>query len=163
LSVHSKIMKNMLNKITLLIILILPSAHYCQTTSEIPFKKANTITIKTNLNVETAFKKWGRHLVMNGFSINKKDDTFLTLITNPKDTSKWNYDFIIFSTISDLGEIIIKIKFRLKRNVIVGTDSTDFYDWEYAKSKGNVQNVIYNDFIKTINSFGNFIVIYEKK
>ncbi len=153
----------MLKKITLLVMLISPSTHYGQTASEIPFKKANTITIKTNLNAENIFKNWGRHLVMSGYSIDKKDDTFLTIITNPKDTSKWNYDFTVYSTISDLGEIIIKIKIRLKRNIIIGTDSTDLYEWEYSKNKGNAQNIIYNDFIKIINSFGDYIVLYEKK
>ena len=61
-----------------------------------------------------------------------------------------------------IREIIIKIKFRLKRNIIIGTDSTDLYEWEYSKNKGNAQNIIYNDFIKIINSFGDYIVLYEK-
>ncbi len=49
----------MLKKITLLVMLISPATHYGQTASEIPFKKANTITIKTNLNTENIFKNWG--------------------------------------------------------------------------------------------------------
>jgi|AP45_3_1055517.scaffolds.fasta_scaffold335711_2 hypothetical protein len=49
----------MLKKITLLVMLISPATHYGQTASEIPFKKANTITIKTNLNAENIFKNWG--------------------------------------------------------------------------------------------------------
>jgi len=128
-----------------------------------PFKKANTIIIETQMDVNDVFLKWGRHLSQNGYSIEKSNRDFYTISTGPKDTSKLNFDFVINSSISDSGTLILKLKWRLKSNLLTNTSETGFYDWEYAKSKGNIQNVIYRDILPIISSFGDFNIIYEKQ
>ena len=135
---------------------------YSQTQSA-PFKKANTILIETKLSNSDAFTKWGRHLAQNGYGIDKGDNNFYTLTTTPKDTKKFNYDFIINSTITDSGTVIINIKWRLKSNMVVQTGETQFYDWEYATGKNNIQNIIYEDLILTIKSFGNYSIRFKKR
>ncbi len=152
----------MKTKFLLAVILILMSVYsFGQTISE-PFKKANTILIETKLPGSDCFTKWGRHLAQNGYSIDKSDDNFLTMTTGPKNTSKFNYDFIVISSVNDSGTVIIKIKWRLNSSIIAGTSETNFYDWEYASGKNNVQNIIYEDLMKTINSFGSYDLKFEK-
>ena len=126
-----------------------------------PFKKANTILIMTELSQEDAYKKWGRHLAQSGYSIEKSDDNFFSITTGPKDTSKFNYDFILLSSVNDSGIIILKIKWRLKSNLFSGTSITDFNDWEYRTAKTNVLNIIHEDFLPTINSFNPTNILYE--
>ncbi len=152
----------MKTKILLAVILILMSVYsFGQTISE-PFKKANTILIETNLPNNECFTKWGKHLAQNGYSIDKSDNNFLTMTTGPKNTSRFNYDFIVISSINDYGTVRIKIKWRLNSNIIVGTSETNFYDWEYASGRNNIQNIIYQDLMKTINSFGSYDIKFEK-
>lgn len=51
----------------------------------------------------------------------------------------------------------------MKSNIIVGTKGTDFYDWEYAKAKSNVQKIIFDELYETIISFGDYEIIYIKR
>lgn len=133
-----------------------------QSTNE-PIKKTNTILIMTEMDVNEIFVSWGKHLAQNGFSIDKSNKDFLTLTTGPKDTSKFNYDYIINSSINDIGTIILKIKWRLKSSMLAGTSETLYYDWEYSTGKNNVENIIYKDILATIESFGKFQIQYEKR
>ena len=153
----------MKTKFLLFVVLISVSVYSFGQTMNEPFKKANTILIETNLPSNEIFTKWGKHLAQNGYSIDKSDNNFLTLTTGPKNTSKFNYDFIVISSVNDSGTVIIKIKWRLNSSIIAGTSETNFYDWEYASGKNNVQNIIYEDLLKTINSFGSFDIKFEKK
>ena len=84
------------------------------------------------------------------------------MTTGPKNTIIFNYDFIVISSINDYGTVRIKIKWRLNSNIIVGTSETNFYDWEYAYGRNNIQNIIYQDLMKTINSFGSYDIKFEK-
>lgn len=157
-------LKNKIMRVKALIsiILMLVSSHaFGQAMSE-PFKKANTIIIETELPPSDCFTKWGRHLAQNGYSIESSDSNFLNMTTGPKNTSRFNYDFIVISSINDSGTIQIKIKWRLNSSFFAGTPETNFYDWEYASGKGNVQNIIYNDLMKTIKSFGTYSIKFEK-
>ena len=128
-----------------------------------PFKKSNAILIITEMEGNETFISWGKHLSQNGFSIDKSNKDFLTLTTGPKDTSKFNYDYIINSSINDTGTIILNVKWRLKSSILAGTTETEFYDWEYANGKNNVQNIIYRDIFPTIDSFGEYQIQYEKR
>ena len=104
---------------------IMTSFSFGQTMDE-PFKKANTILIETNQSSNDIFIKWGKHLVQNSYTIDKSDNNFLTLTTGPQNTSRFNYDFIVLSSVNDAGTINIKIKWRLKASVIANTDETGF-------------------------------------
>ena len=44
-------------------------------TSILPFRKANTILISTNLTGVDAYFKWHGHLIQNGFSIDECDSS----------------------------------------------------------------------------------------
>lgn len=128
-----------------------------------PFKKANVIKIQTNLEGNESFIKWGKHLSQNGYSIDKSNKDFLTIETSPRDTKRFNYEYKVFSSVDEKGIITITIKWRLKSNLIVGTDGTDYYDWEYAQAKGNVQKIIFDELYETILSFGSYEVFFEKR
>ena len=143
------------------VVILISISSYAQIMVE-PFKKANTIIIETNLPEGDLFKKWGKHLAQNGYSIDNSDSNFYTITTGPKNTSKFNYAFIVISSINDSGTVIIKIKWRLNSSIFTNTRKTEFYDWEYAKGRNNVQNIIYKDLIKTIKSFGSFNIKYIK-
>ena len=151
-------------KIKFIILPIFVLTIICHGQSEaVPFKKCNTILIQTSLNGNETFMKWGKHLIQSGFTLDKTNKDFLTISTVPKDASRYNMDFILNSSISDSGNIMLNIKWRVKSSILAETDATEFYDWEYSKSKGNIQNIIYNDILPMIKSFGEYIVTYEKR
>lgn len=145
----------------LLTLLIAPFVAKGQGTLQ-PFKDANAILIETGLSATEAFVKWGRHLAQNGYPIDNSDNTFYTVKTGPKDTSKGNYDFVVISSVSDSGTIMITLKSRLKSSD-ESRPEPQFYDWHYAPGKASARNLIYREFLPTIESFGHFDVFYEKK
>lgn len=128
-----------------------------------PFKKANTIMVTTSLAPEEVFKLWGRHLGQNGYTIDKSDPTFWTITTGKKATSKMNYSFVVNSAVNDKGELQLRFKWALNSSMLAGTRESALYDWEYATSRANVQNIIYNDFIQVVKSFGDYPVSYTIK
>lgn len=119
-------------------------------------KKDNTILIDTGLTGEEAFKSWGKHLGQNGYTIDKADANFMTISTGPKDTSKFNYDYTVNSSVDEKGKIKVTFRWRLKAM------NGQFNDWDYAPGNNNVKGIIYNDFLKVIQSFGQYPVTYAK-
>jgi hypothetical protein len=124
-----------------------------------PFRKANTIIIETGLSPEEAYSKWGRHLAQSGYAIGESNKEFLTLSTNPKDTSKWNYDFVLNSSIDENGKVVVQIKRRQKSSVIANTRASEFFDWHYQGKS----DVFFNDVYPVVASFGEYPVSYIEK
>lgn len=151
-----------MNRLLISTLLVLTISASGQTTIE-PFKKANTILVETGLGADSAFVVWGRHLAQNGYSIERSDSNFFTMTTGPRDTSKFNVDFFVNSVVLANGTIKVKLKWRVKSSVLAGTNSTEYYDWDYAASKGNIQYVVHEDFIKTAKTFGQYQFKYAKE
>jgi hypothetical protein len=126
-----------------------------------PFKGATKIFIKTNLSSEEAYKAWGKHLAQNGYGIGESSSEFLTFTTETHNTSKFNYEYVINSVVLGNGVIKITMKWRLKKSVVGYQNGTDFYDWEYAKSSGNVQKIIFDEVYSYIKLFGEYELGYE--
>lgn len=141
---------------TLLIAFILLPLLVAGQSSE-PFKKANTIVIETGLSPEEAFLQWGRHLVRNGYTISESSRDFMALTTGPKDTSKWNYDFIVLSTIEESGAVVLRIKRRQKSSVVANTRASEFFDWHYQGKA----DIFYQDVMPVVSSFGPYAVTYR--
>lgn len=148
-----------MKRLLLSLLLLFPMLVFAQAAE--PFKKANTIVIQTGLKPEEAFTKWGRHLAQSGYTIGESNKDFFTFSTGPKDTSKWNYAFLVNSVVDDSGAIALKIQWQLKSNLLANTHQTEFYDWEYATAKGNVQNIIYQDILPVLKSFGEYPISYK--
>ena len=128
-----------------------------------PFKKANTIQIETGLPAAEVYKAWGQHLAANGFTIDKSDATFYTIATGPKDTSKLNLAFVVNSAVLDSGTVLVKMKIQVKSSILTNTAATDFSDWQYGGMKGSPNQVVYQDIMKIITSFGQHPVTYLVK
>ncbi|RDC64621.1 hypothetical protein [Adhaeribacter pallidiroseus] len=126
-------------------------------------KKDNTITIATSLPVAEAFTAWGKHLAANGFTIDKSDPTFYTISTGQKDTSRLNCTFVVNSSVSDSGQVVVRLKLGIKASPLAGTKATDLSDWQYGGMKGSPNMVVYQDILKVINSFGQYPVTYSVK
>lgn len=139
--------------------LITSSSLIAQAKTE-PFKNANVILIETSLSGKDAFTNWGKHLGQNGFSIDKSDANFLTITTGTKDTKKYNVEYYFICAVSDSGIIKLKIKWRVPPSTILNFKGTDFFDWEYSKSKATTTNAIYIDLIKMLESFGTHSLKY---
>lgn len=152
-----------MHRITLLFLsfAMLTPAGYSQTDT-IPFKDANTIIIKTGLSNADALYKFGKHLTQSGFNLERYDDLFFTLATEPKNTSKFNWDFIINTNIADTGIIIIRVKWQVKSSIMAGTDATGYFDWEYMRGKNNAGGRVYMDFSPMLYSFGDYEILYER-
>jgi hypothetical protein len=142
-----------MKKLFLLMGLVLGSA-LCQAQTSEPFKKASTIRIATGLPADDAFVAWGKHLAQNGFTIGETNKDFGQLATNPKDTSKWNYAYVLASTIDEAGVITLKIKWQLKAY------NYSLTEWQYATSKNNIQYIIHQDMLPVFSKFG-YPVTYE--
>lgn len=142
---------------TLVTLFLLPFVSQSQHSQKL-FKGANTILIETAMDRSEAFTRWGRHLAQNGYSIDKSDNAFYSLTTGPKDTSRSGYDFLVNSSVTDSGTIIITIKWRSK-----SSSETPFDDWQYKPGKANIRSMIFRDIIPIINSLGDFDIYYEKR
>jgi hypothetical protein len=140
--------------LTLAAFMLLAFVTYAQEAAQ-PFKKANTILIETGLTGEEAFKAWGKHLGQNGYTIDKSDANFMTITTGAKAASKFNFTFTANSAIDDKG--VIKVKLHWLHPM---ADSPA--EWGYATSGNNVNNIIFKDFMKVIQSFGQYPVTYAK-
>jgi hypothetical protein len=127
-------------------------------TDTIPFKGVNTIIIETGLSNGDALDSWGRHLSQNDFTIDKYDDLFFSLTTDPEKTSKYNWVYVVKSSIADTGIIVTQMEWRINTPAY-----PDYWDWDYMKGKGNAQGRIYLDLLPVIESFGDYRVTYEKR
>lgn len=134
---------------TLLACLLLAASSYGQK------KKDNTILIETGLTGEDAFKAWGKHLGQNGYTIDKSDANFMTISTDIKSASKFSFTFTTNSAIDDKGVIKIKMNW-------LHPASSSPAEWGYATSGNNVNNIIFNDFMKVVKSFGQYPVTFVK-
>lgn len=150
----------MLKKYSLFAFLFLNSFCLIAQAKTEPFKNANTILIETSLTGKDAFTKWGKHLGQNEFSIDKSDAIFFTITTGTKDTKKFNVEYYLICAVSDSGIIKVKIKWRVPASALLNYQGTEFFDWEYSKSKSTTTNSIYTDLIKMIDSFGRYPVKY---
>ena len=153
----------MLKKYLLTVFFLLTSSSLIAQAKTEPFKKANTILLETSLNGKEAFTNWGKHLGQNGFSIDKSDANFLTITTGTKETKKYNVEYYLICAVSDSGIIKLKIKWRVPPSVIFNSKGTEFFDWEYSKSKATTTNAIYTDVMKMIESFGTYSVKYLRE
>ena len=128
-----------------------------------PFTDANIIKISTSLSGNEAYMKWGKHLSQNGYSIERSNNDFLTIETLPRNTTKFNYEYKVFSSIDDKGNIMITAKWRMKSNPMMGITGSDYFDWAYAKSKNNVKRIIFDELYQVIASFGTYEISFEEK
>ena len=94
--------------------------------------------------------------------IEKSDKDFLSLTTGTKNIGH-KQEFLIISSVNNDGIIIIKMKWKKKMGTNRFISDTDFDDWHYTKNKNLIWYVIYEDIMKTINSFGEFDVFYERQ
>ncbi len=84
-------------------------------------------------------------MAQNGYGIAESSLESLTLTTDAHNTTKFNYEYIINSVVLGNGVIKITMRWRLKKSIVGYQNGTDFYDWEYAKSSGNVQKIIFDE------------------
>jgi hypothetical protein len=124
-----------------------------------PVKKNNTILVHTRLPAEDAYKAWGKLLAQHGYALTETNKEFLTITTGPKDTSKWNYDFVLHSSIEDNGDIVIRIKRRQKSSVIANTQASEFFDWYYQGSA----DIFFKDITPLISAIPNSTVSYQTR
>ena len=145
----------MKSKFLLSLILVFLSIYSWGQTMNEPFKKANTILIETKAPSKEIYIKWGRHLAQNGYTIDFSNDDMLILKTGTRQISVYgNYFYRVTSAINDSGTIIIKMDWGLN-------NTNSFRTWEYASNKLNVQQDMYLDIIKVINSFGSYEIKFS--
>jgi hypothetical protein len=128
-----------------------------------PFRDANLIKVQTNLTGEELFMSWGKHLTQNGYFIENSNKDFFTIETSERNTTKFNYEYKVFSSIDENGLIQITIKWRAKANVVMQTRGSDYVDWHYAKSRNNVNKIIFDELYQVILSFGEYEVLFEQR
>lgn len=128
-----------------------------------PFRKANTILVYTQQPAEEIWKSLGRGLSQGGYAIASSSSDFLTISTAPKDAGKWNADYIASFAVDNAGVIKVRMKTRIKSNFLVGTDATDYDDWEYTHTLGSINGTAYTEVMKVLRSLGNYKIAYLKE
>lgn len=136
------------------------SIGYSQNTSS-PFKGATTITITTNDSGEELYKRFGKYLAMKGYRIKRSDREFLNLRTEPRETSKYNYSYIVNATVNK-SNVVITLDWREGSAKFVETDATSFFSWEYQTGKKEVREVIYDDLMSHLISFPKISIAYSR-
>jgi hypothetical protein len=125
-----------------------------------PFQGAKQIIFSCEDSDTDLYRRIGQYLASAGFAIESSSADFLTIKTASRETSKWNYQYYLSCAVYG-NKVTINVKWKLGASFITGTEATEFYDWEYAKAKGNVQNVIYRDVMEYMKDFGRIEVTYK--
>ncbi|WP_026465047.1 hypothetical protein [Adhaeribacter aquaticus] len=128
-----------------------------------PLVGANIILIKTGETGENAFKKWEKHLEQNGYKIDRSYIDVLTLSTVPKASGNNKFVYLIHTAVTPTGDMAIKLQWQATDNMFTGTKEVDYNNWEHTTTKASPNQVIYQNFLKTAQAFGNYPIEYKKE
>jgi len=132
---------------------------FAQSSAE-PFKKANTIILKTTKTDSENYLQFQRELMKFDYSVKKSNKELLTVSTDfheLKTHPGWNYLYI-YRIIFMKGKIIIKPFW--KSSMLFG-NASDVIRWHYATSRTNVLNIIWRETLEMLKDYGGEIT-YKK-
>jgi hypothetical protein len=138
---------------------------FAQKQSE-PFRKANTIIIETQQPDSANFINFQRQLMKYDYFIESANKELKVIETKYHELKKrpgWSHSYS-FRIIMIDGKIIIKPFWKLGVTSFGSVRMTDqSIRWHYATSRGNIQNMIYNDIMELISDYPHTNIIYSKE
>ncbi len=131
-----------------------------------PFRKANTIIVYTSKTDSANFHDFQRQLLKYDYFIQQTNPDLMTIETKYHALKKhpgWSHSYSYRIIFQD-GEIIIKPFWKAGVTSFMGVNMSDgAIRWNWAKSRGNVQNMIWHDALELLKDYPNTKIMYEKK
>lgn len=124
-------------------------------TDTVPFRKANTIILVTKNTDSANFIQFQRELMKFDYSIKTSNKDLLTVSTELHELKQhpgWSYSYLFRMRFSN-HRIIIKPFWKAGVSLSGMNMANDLFRWNYAKSRGNIQNMIWRDLIQVFNDF----------
>jgi|GEM_PF-6003055 hypothetical protein len=127
-----------------------------------PYPGCSSILIETRMSGAAAFGSWSRHIESQGLRLDRTDPTLLQLNTLPVSIKKMNCEYFIESKVTDNGTILVQLNWRT-----LTTDSTtnrppSFQKWTYAAEKKSVAFTLYNEIMRVVDTYGNYLIWYSR-
>jgi hypothetical protein len=119
-----------------------------------PFVGAKTITIQTRQTPGGAYNSWARHLEKEGIRHDRTDPIKFELISLPVLLKKQNCEFVVYTKVSDFGDIRINIQWHYLTADSTKGQTTDYRPWQYEEGKKSVSQTIYNEIWRVVETFG---------
>jgi hypothetical protein len=142
----------------LLLIMLAPLAVMAQKPA--PFKGAKKIIADYEISGDSLLISMAKQLTAADYTVEKKDNELLIVTTEPKNLKYVDYKLRLLVK-GNKVELMSKWKDNVTMSVGGAKMEQTWYDWEYARSKGNIQHAIWGDIVKFINSTSPKKVEYE--
>lgn len=119
------------------LILAMPAFAFAQKQDSIPFSGAKKIIVKNAVAAKDNYTSAGVRLINTGYSIDKKDQEFNLITSQPKEIEGRNYyRQLIFEVIAKDNELIITPKTKRLNNAMGNLGSENlFEEIPYSKAK----------------------------
>lgn len=127
-----------------------------------PYVGVRTITLQTRQSGGAAYNSWARHLEKEGVRLDRTDPIQFSLSSQPVLLKKLNCEFIVFTKVSDFGDIRINIQWHYLTADSTKGQTTDFKPWEYEEGKKSVSQAIYNEIWRVVDAFGVTLIRYGR-
>ena len=158
----------MMKLLVILSVIIISSNNICysQESTE-PFKKANTIIVETKNADSLNLINFSELLLSSDYfikSTDNKNHLITTVLHALKTKPNWSYRYFYRIRFKD-SNIIIVPYWTTNVTMTIGSvniEKTD-YRWHYAKGKGNIQNMIYNETLAMIKDYCECRIIFKQQ
>ncbi|MFM7646375.1 MAG: hypothetical protein ACKO41_06645 [Sphingomonadales bacterium] len=127
-----------------------------------PYPGCGTITIETRLPGAAAFSSWSGYIEREGIRLDRTDPIFFQLNTLPITMKKSNCEYFIESSVNDRGDIRIQMKWKKLVADSTQQGSPDYQKWAYDPAKKSIPFTLYNEIMRLVDNFGNYLVWYNR-
>lgn len=127
-----------------------------------PYPGCGTIVIETRLAAATAFSSWSRYIEREGIRLDRTDPIFFQLNTLPITMKKSNCDYFVESIVTDRGDIRIQMKWRKLIADSTSKEPGAYQNWTYEDTKKSVPFILYNEIMRLVDNFGNYLIWYTR-
>lgn len=150
-----------MKKLILLFILAFPLSTLAQKQDTLIFNGANKIVVKNSASAKENYTAAGVRLVNTGYSIDKKDQEFNLITSQPKEIEGRNYyRQLVFEVIAKDNEIIITPKTKRLNNAMGNLGSENLFE-EVPYSKAKLAIDVYTKLAELGKSLGGKIIYSE--
>ncbi|RZK67263.1 MAG: hypothetical protein EOO85_25765 [Pedobacter sp.] len=150
-----------MRKLILLLTLAFPLFTLAQKQDTTIFIGAKKIVVKNTATAKDNYTAAGVRLINNGYSIDKKDQEFNLITSQPKEIEGRNYyRQLIFEVIAKDNEIIITPKTKRLNNAMGSLGSENLFE-EVSYSKAKLAIDVYTRLSELAKSIGGKIIYSE--
>jgi len=127
-----------------------------------PYPGCSTVLIETRMTGGGAFASWSRHIESQGLRLDRTDPTLLQLNTLPITIKKMNCEYFIDSKVTENGTILVQLNWRTLTPDSTTQQPGSFQKWTYSAEKKSVAFTLYNEIMRLVDNFGNYLIWYSR-